>query len=806
MSGAFVGVALPLALRQSLTYAVPGDLAGSLVPGSRVVVPVRDREMTGIVTAVDRPEPEGVARELIAAPDAEPVVDVDLLAVARHVGRYYAAPVGLVLRAMLPPKLFSVGRVVVEVDDASALPKAGAGPALEQLFRGRRQVPLRRVRRDAGTAGLHLVRRLAEEGLLRVVTIAARTAAPERRVRVLSIAQRLESLLDRERRFARAPRQRQAYEALERLGGRARTSQLEDLGLSASALRALVTSGLVRAESDLVERDPFASLPVSPPPGPLTPAQMEALAALRTLPPGGAALLWGVTGSGKTLVYLAYLREVLAAGKGGIVLVPEISLTPQTVARVRGVFGDQVAVLHSGLSDGERYDAWSALREGRRRVAIGPRSAVFAPVRDLGAIVVDEEHDGSYKQGEAPRYHAVEVARARAARSGATLVLGSATPALERWSDVERGALRLVSLPERIGARPLPPVEVVDLRTAAGAAAAGAVPWSEALDEAVAGALERGEQAMVLLNRRGFSTFVQCPACGEVWACPACSVTLTYHRVPPALRCHHCDHREPPPVECRNCGAPTQRFRGVGTQQVEAFLASRFPRARIARMDVDTTGAKWAHHRILDAVGRGEVDLLVGTQMIAKGLDFPRVTVVGVVDADVALNLPDFRAAERTFDLLTQVAGRAGRGPLGGRVLVQTRQAAHPAIAHAARHDVRGFAAAALAERLDPPYPPHVTLANLVVSGEDEDAVADGAAALGKWLRALAAARPESAATVLGPAPCPVGRIRGRWRWHVLLKAPDGERLTRLVGYVARRAPVRRGLRLTVDRDPVSVL
>jgi len=291
-----------------------------------------------------------------------------------------------------------------------------------------------------------------------------------------------------------------------------------------------------------------------------------------------------------------------------------------------------------------------------------------------------------------------------------------------------------------------------------------------------------------------------------VMSCPSCSITLTFHRVPPVLRCHHCDHREAPPAACPSCGAATQRFRGVGTQQVETFIGGRFPRARVARMDVDTTGAKWSHHRILDAVGRGEVDILVGTQMIAKGLDFPRVTVVGVVDADVALNLPDFRAAERTFDLLTQVAGRAGRGPLGGKVLVQTRQAQHPAIRFAAQHDVRGFATAELAERRDPPYPPHVALANLVLSGVSEDAVADAAVALGRWLHALAAARPESGAVVLGPAPCPIERIRGRWRWHLLVKAPDAPRLTQLVTYVADRAPARSGTRLVVDRDPASLL
>lgn len=807
MSDAFVAVALPLPLRQTFRYAVPGDLgSGSPGPGMRVVVPVRQREMVGIVTATGEEAPPGEARAVIAVPDVAPVLSAELLALAAHVARHYAAPPGLVLRAMLPPPLFSVGRPVVEVDPSAVLPEGGAGPALGRLLGAGGTVPLHRVRREAGSAGLRLVQRLAAEGVARVLTLPPRTAQPEKRERVLEIAEPLESLLERDRRFARAPRQRQAYEALEQLGGRAAGSQLEALGVSAAALRALVERGAVRVGSERRERDPFAELPVSPPPTEPTPAQAAAVAALAELPPGGVALLWGVTGSGKTLVYLEYLRRVLAAGQGAIVLVPEISLTPQTVARFRGVFGEQVAVLHSGLSDGERYDAWRALHEGTRRVAIGPRSAVFAPVARLGAIVVDEEHDTSYKQGETPRYHAVETAIARAAREGARVVLGSATPALERWGEVERGAIRLVALPERIGARPLPPVQVVDLRSAPAVAASGGVPWSEALDAAVAGALERGEQAMVLLNRRGFSTFVQCPSCGEVLTCPQCSITLTFHRVPPVLRCHHCDHREPPPAACPSCGAATQRFRGAGTQQVEALLGSRFPRARVARMDVDTTGAKWSHHRILDAVGRGEVDILVGTQMIAKGLDFPRVTVVGVVDADVALNLPDFRAAERTFDLLTQVAGRAGRGPLGGRVLVQTRQAQHPAIRFAAQHDVRGFATAELAERRDPPYPPHVALANLVLSGPAEDAVADAAVALGRWLRALASARPEAGAVVLGPAPCPIERIRARWRWHLLLKAPDAARLTRLVAYVADRAPVRSGTRLIVDRDPVSLL
>ena len=816
MTGAYVDVALPLALPTPLTYAVPAGLAGPLAPGCRVVVPVLRRETIGIVTAVDRPAPQARARDVLAAPDPEPVLGPDLLALARWVGHRYAAPPGLVLRAMLPAALFSVGQPVVVVADG-ALESAGAaalrrarGPSAEALSRllarAGRAIPLAAVRRVGGGAGLRLVRRLAAEGLAQLITRPPRTAPPERGERFIELAARYDHLVELDRRFARAPRQREAYEVLLALGGRAGAAALERRGLSRAALAALVERGDARSVVEPRVRDPFASLPPSLPPAEPTEAQRAAVAALAALPPGGAALLFGVTGSGKTLVYLEYLRGVVASGRGAIVLVPEIALTPQTVARLKGVFGDDVAVLHSGLSDGERYDAWRALRDGRRRVAIGARSALFAPLQRLGAIVLDEEHDTSYKQGEAPRYHARDVALRRAALAGATVVLGSATPSLESWAAAQDGALRLVELPERVGARPLPPVQVVDLRSAPRVAGSHAVPWSEALDSAVRGALERGEQAMVLLNRRGFSRFVQCPSCGRVWECPNCSIALTYHRTPESLRCHHCGHRESPPTACPDCGAAVHRYRGAGTQQVEDFIAERFPAARIARMDLDSTAGRWAHQKILERVEAGTVDVLVGTQMIAKGLDFPRVTAVGVVDADVALNLPDFRAAERTFDLLTQVAGRAGRGPLGGRVIVQTWAPAHHAIVHAAGHDVRGFVAAELAERRNPPYPPHVRLANVVLSGRDERVVARAAERVGGWLRNLLAARTEVEATVLGPAPCPIERVRDRWRWHLLVKTAEDGALTRLAGYLAARAPVPAGARLVVDRDPASLL
>ncbi len=804
----FISVALPLALPEPLTYAVPADLVSRAVPGARVVVPVRGREVIGIVTAADQPPPPAAAREVLAAPDAAPLLGADLLELAAWIGSHYAAGPGLVLRAMLPAALFSESRPVVRrIGELPAT--AGAADAVLALLRGPRGaagVPLASIRKTAGAAGLRLLQRLAGEGRVELVTVPPRTRAPERTARVFTLAgDDALALLERDARFRRAPRQREAYEVIERLGGTASADQLQAAGVSAAALRALVGADLVRVGAERRERDPFAHLPTSAVPGPPTAQQRDALAALETLPPGGVGLLFGVTGSGKTLVYLEYLRRLVDAGRSVIVLVPEIGLTPQTVARFRGVFGEQVAVLHSQLSDGERYDAWRALREGSRRVAVGARSAVFAAVPRLGAIVVDEEHDGSYKQGDpAPRYHARQVAMRRAQLAGATVILGSATPSLETWAAAERGAIRLVSLPGRVGARPLPPVEVVDLRGAP--AAGGPVPWSEALERAVSGALARGEQVMLLLNRRGFSVFIQCPACGDVRHCPNCSVAMTYHRAPPGLRCHHCDHRERVGGTCDACGSATRKFRGAGTQQVEDVVAGRFPSARIARMDADAARGRWAHHRILDEVAAGRVDILVGTQMIAKGLDFPNVTVVGVVDADVSLNLPDFRAGERTFQLLTQVAGRAGRGPRGGRVVVQTRQPAHPAVDFAARHDVAGFARAELAERADPPYPPTVHLANVVLSGTRETAVAQASAALVRWLEELFRARPESRVDLVGPAPCPIGKVRGRWRWHFLARTPDAARLTRLVGYLATHGPVPSGVRLVIDRDPVSVL
>jgi primosomal protein N' (replication factor Y) len=622
--------------------------------------------------------------------------------------------------------------------------------------------------------------------------------------RVVAIHGEPPTLIERSSLFKRRARRRALYEALEALGGSAQVHHVvEQLGFGETVIRGLVEQGLATITSAERVRDPFGDSAGTPPPTTLTAAQADALRAIESLPPGEGALLFGVTGSGKTLVYLEAVKRMLARGKGAIVLVPEIGLTPQTVSRLRGAFGDQVAVLHSALSDGERADAWRLLRRGERRVAVGARSAVFAPVQDLGIIVVDEEHEASYKNGETPRYLTRDVAAVRARLEGASLVLGSATPSLEAMART-RDRLRLLRLPERIGARPMPPVEIVDLRVAPKVAGTGSLAWSAALDDAITATHARGEQALLLLNRRGYAAFLQCPDCGEVWQCPRCTISLTVHRSPPSLRCHYCGHEEALPFTCRACANPVQQMRGVGTQQLEQMLAERYPQARVARMDLDTTSTKWSHQRILGAVERGEVDLLIGTQMIAKGLDFPNVTLVGVVDADTGLYLPDFRSAERTFQLLAQVAGRAGRGPKGGRVVVQTRHPLHHALVWAAKHDAEGFLREEHELRRAPPYPPELHLVNLIVSGEGEADTANRAAEVADWCNALVE-RHGLPVAVLGPAPCPLARIKDRWRWHVLLKG-SSKVLGRIVRYAARRLPRMGKTRVVIDRDPVSLL
>jgi primosomal protein N' (replication factor Y) len=750
-----VSVALPVPLFRTFTYIVP-DTMPPPDAGQRVVVPFRNKKVVGIVLAYTNAPPGVTLKHVLAVPNEAPAFPPALLHTAEWIAEYYAAPIGLTVRAMLPTALTS-----------STVP-----------------------------------------------TPAVRT---QRRVRITSP---LESLLAREAAFARAPKQRALFELLESRGGEAPvTSLITQAGCTPAVLDALVKKQLVEVTHENVQRDPFADRAVVAPPLTPTAAQNAAVHAIVNAAPGSTLLLHGITGSGKTLVYIEVLRRLVTEqGRSAIVLVPEIALTPQAVDRFRGAFGDDVAVLHSALSDGERYDAWRALRDGTRRIAVGARSALFAPLTNVGVIIVDEEHDASYKQAETPRYHAREAAIVRAQVEGAVVVLGSATPGLETWERADTGFIQRLELPLRATGASLPHVRVVDLRGVVRDALANRPPnapfdetigiLSPELAVAIETRLARHEQSVLLLNRRGFAAFLECRDCGDVTQCPNCSIALTYHRVPESLVCHYCQHRAEVHTTCRACGGLALARKGLGTQQVERVVAERFPSARIARMDVDTTSGKWAHSNILDRVARREVDILLGTQMIAKGLDFPDVTLVGVIDADTGLSLPDFRAAERTFQLLSQVAGRAGRSSKPGEVLIQTRRPNHHAVHCAVTHDVRGFIQAELAERRAPAYPPFVRLANIVISGEEEANTSAKAIETADWTRALLRSRGIRDVEVVGPAPCPIHRIKERWRWHFFLRTPKSGLLTRLCRFVAERAPAARdgSVRLVVDRDPVALL
>ena len=816
MSGpcSYVRVALPLPLDQTFTYAVDG---GPLRSGTRVLVPFQRQERIGFVVGQGGAEGVKRIRTVLSVMDAEPSVNESQMRLARWMADYYVTSLGITLKTMLPSVLSDASRDVVTLHDG---PRGKLSPRearlVEALTPGASQ-SLRVLKRDLRMGSIWPeLRHLADAGVVSIETLPPRPP-PVKTERVVRVARWIDDIEDLNALVGRARRQADAYQALAASGGTVELAHLTgQAGFSRGVIRGLEEKGLALVEDREVERDPFADIPISEDQA-HTPTDRQndvirTLASAFDAGPTEPFLLHGVTGSGKTLVYIELLEHVLAQGRGAIVLVPEISLTPQTVARFRARFGDQVAVLHSALSAGERFDAWRQLRSGRRRIAVGARSALFAPVSDLGVIVVDEEHDGSYKQSESPRYQARDMAVVRSAQEGALCVLGSATPALESWHNVQRGKFRLVSLPDRVGGGALPPVRLIDLREARkqnteknGARSEAGLVLTAPLVEAMRDRLRRGEQTILLLNRRGYSSFVQCRECGGVEICPACSISLTYHRGKSRLVCHHCRHEQPAPERCPRCGSTDLSFRGLGTEQVERVVAETFPEARLARMDVDTTSGKWSHHEILGRVEGGEVDILLGTQMIAKGLDFPGVTLVGVVNADVGIHLPDFRATERTFQLLSQVAGRAGRGKLGGDVLIQTALPEHYAIQAALAHDYVAFATRELNERRHPVYPPLVRLVNVVVSSPTPEDAAGNAEAAARWLRTHVVS--GAPVDLIGPAPSPIERLHGRWRWHFLLRSASPKAL----GATAKRLQSEfrtRGtdVRIAIDRDPNALL
>lgn len=598
-------------------------------------------------------------------------------------------------------------------------------------------------------------------------------------------------------------RQRWLYEQVVRLDGGWLAPLCRELATTPASLRALAEKGGVAIAARAKRRDPLAGRRVLPSkPLPLNPEQAAALQAIFRLreQASGTLLLHGVTGSGKTEVYLQAIAAELAAGRGAIVMVPEIALTPQTVQRFASRFGERVAVLHSALSDGERYDEWHRIRSGAARVVVGPRSAVFAPVRDLGLIVVDEEHETSYKQDETPRYHARDAAVLRGTLEGAAVVLGSATPSLETWMNVRRGKYVCATLAARAGRGTPPKVHLVKMGEESGAAI-----FSRPLLDALSLRLDRGEQTILFLNRRGYSRSVTCGGCGHVVTCPACDVAYTYHRADDCLRCHICGGWTETPKTCPACGAPALTYKGVGTQRVEAALARCFPRARILRMDADSTGRRHSHDDILSVFRRGEADILLGTQMIAKGLDFPNVTLVGVLNADSSLNLPDFRAAERTYQLLAQVAGRAGRAELPGEVFVQSFDPSSPVLRAAAVGDFAGFAARELKDREEGVFPPFCRLAVIAFTSQDLKLVAGWADLYARSLAAYAARCGAGKLLVSDAVPSAQEKADGRYRWQIVLRAPAAGTIVRAWRWITGERPPPRALRIALDVDAYNL-
>ncbi|MGA3126025.1 MAG: primosomal protein N' [Candidatus Korobacteraceae bacterium] len=784
----YCDVALPVPLDAIFTYE-----AGELEPvvGGRVVVPFgrgAEKKLSGIVTRIHGEPPERhKLKRVLQVLDSVPVLDENLLALGCWIARYYIAPIGEVYRAMLPLqaefrqafgyRITELGAEALydsECEDPSLRSRRssedqiGEYAVLDALAEGE-LVREERLRSATG-AGRDVLRKLQQKKwIVREDLSGARDA---RRVVKTAVLGKSPDQLNSNRL---SPAQQHIIELLREAQGHMRVEELREAGSSPSSLKTLVKHGLVEIVEEVVKQAAPTMKPRTTLEFLFTSDQKEALREIR----GSVAekrfrvaLLHGVTGSGKTAVYLAAMQSVLTAGRGSILLVPEIGLTPGVAADLHNVFGEKIAILHSSLSDAERAEQWHRIRRGEARIAVGTRSAIFAPVRDLALIIVDEEHDNSYKQEETPRYHGRDVAVMRAKAMNATVVLGSATPSLESYYNATHGKYGLIELPDRVQERPLPQVELVDMRAEFQQTGKESVLSRKLIEETTA-SLERGEQAMILLNRRGYSAWVMCRACGDTIQCRDCAVAMTYHKRQQRLLCHYCGYKQPVPKMCPKCGSEYVQFLGTGSEKLEDILHSSFPKARIGRMDRDTVHGHDDFERMLSEFQSGEIDLLVGTQMIAKGHDVHGVTLVGVVGADSALGLPDFRAAERTFQLLTQVAGRAGRGEMLGKVVLQTHFPEHYAVQFAARHDYHGFAEKELRFRGWMHYPPFDALANIVVrSGKQEEAM-HYSGLLGWWFEQLR----HEGVRVMGPAPAPVTRLKKDYRFHFVLKAASRERL-----------------------------
>jgi len=781
----FCDVALPVPLDTTFTYRVPADLTP--IAGGRVLVPFRQQRLSGVVVALHDKEPNVRTKNILSVLDSSPVLDEQSLRLGKWIANYYLAPPGEVFRTMLPLMAEFKRAIVYRITDEGqmALHLAGMSGSSarsrktpeEQLaeFRVLEYLAERQTAREESLRSATRVSRSLLAGLVRKRWIMRedlshpREAARTVRIAVLKSA---EGKLN--------ANQRTLVDTLAASGGRLAVEAVQTLEVPHSTLGTLVKRGLVEIAEEAAGFT-VSSLKAHPSPLELdfTAAQKSALNHIRDRVTTGkfsGVLLHGVTGSGKTAVYLAAMRSVLEAGGSAILLVPEIGLTPAVAADLHQVFGEEVAVLHSALTDAERAEQWHRIRQGSARMVVGTRSAVFAPVADLKLMIVDEEQDPSYKQDETPRYHGRDVAVMRAKLANAVVVLGSATPSLESYFNARKNKYALLELPDRVEQRPLPEVEIVDMRQEFQETGQEQV-ISRRLAEEIRARLERGEQAMVLLNRRGYSPVVLCRACGSRLECRNCAVAMTHHKRSHRMVCHYCGFMASVPKVCAECGSEYVYFLGTGSEKLEELLHGMFPQARIGRLDRDTVRGREDFERTLNALDQGELDLLVGTQMIAKGHDIHGVTLVGVVGADAALGLTDFRAAERTFQLLTQVAGRAGRGATPGKVILQTYFQEHYAVQYAARHDFVGFYEKELRYRNWMHYPPYSALANVLVRSDNLDEAMRWSGVLGRWFEKTR----HEGIRVLGPAAAPIVRLKRDYRYQFVLKSASREKLNALL-------------------------
>ena len=802
---AFCDVSLPVPMDQPFTYSLPLTLQHRVKAGCRVLVPFGPRKLTGVVLEHHDRRPEMAVRDVLRLIDAEPVIDDELMRLARWISNYYCAPLGEVLRSMLPlASDVRHGKIYTLTDsgrDAARQLVLDAGPedVARQVLQALEGRPLSAgyFKRKFPLAD-KVIKALDRKGFIvgeQTVDDRDPLRSPSEKLRI-----ELKPADGARPKLNKAERELLAF--LELHPGSHNLKDVEEqVKNGGAAARELARKGLI-----ICIREPITITGGAVrAPHQLNPAQQAAFNAIRASIESRqfkTFLLHGVTGSGKTEVYLNCIDAALAQGLGTLLLVPEIALTPAVAGQFFSRFGDRVAILHSAFSDSERADQWRRIRAGAAKVVVATRSGVFAPVQNIGLIVVDEEHDGSYKQEETPRYNGRDVAVVRAQAAGATVVLGSATPSLESRYNVQREKYTLLELPDRIEARPMPVVTLIDMREEFLETRRQAV-FARRLVDAMHSKIELGEQIMLMLNRRGFSTFVACRSCGERIQCVNCSVTLTWHRRDRRLLCHYCNYAQRVPEKCPQCDSEHIYFLGTGSEKVEDELHREFPSARIARLDRDTVTGKRQYEHILNGFREHNFDVLVGTQMIAKGHDIPNVTLVGVVSGDVGLGMPDFRAAERTFQLLTQVAGRAGRGLLPGIVLIQTINPDHYAIRMAAAQDYQAFYEKELQFRRMMHYPPFTAMANIMVRAEKQEEAMRMSGELGRFLNPA----PEGV-RIMGPAEAPVQRLKAEFRYQILIKAASRKTLNGLLRKAIEHA---RGLKwpatsLVVDVDPLSLL